>query len=845
MASAEHSLAQIRDELTRIEVQLRGLEQSGRPPADPATLTTALTTLDRCLDQLTPGDDLAVTRVWLASLRASALALGSDESAAVAAFDHAARLGSQLLTDVADPHARDALTDLTAVAGIDAAVLLLRSGAYPAAQARLDQVEARGQSGLGPTVMLALANARTAIELGLDRAGNGFRWAQVAAGLAQEHGGPGATTALVNLAEACARIGDPARARGLFTQVLTHPDRTAAEEGAARMGLARIALDEDVTLGAPALREVIQHAQQTRDAPLFSVAAIAVGWAAHATGQSDLARRWYAEAADTMADPATRATCAALIATTWTESDPAQARADRERARQLAQEASPQTRAVIDYQTGLHDLVTGERPEALAEVIAAALVMDAWRIDLPWGVPRQAWQLSGRAQTIATALDLAHDHRRPDLVAAISAHLAATLPEATALMLPPRVTVDGSDPLADIVRLARRRYGHALRDESRTIAALPEQPGVVDLIAVTRQDTYLCWRGPTGLHSARRPQAEVAPSLAVVISVSEAARHAPDDAVLLTPGKETGLMTDLGALLPAALVTDLREARLLRVRADGDLAVAPWGLLAVEPTGSTRVLDLVDVVSLAPYGLPVLPTESGSAGVLAVLDPQIPGMLADSVWGPVTTPGPARQALAERFGGDRPVGRADQDRCWWEAGLAQRPARLFYLGHAGAVRAADSGGTEPALHLCCTEELSGTAAVIGRHRPFTARDMARSGSIYPPRVALIACASADDARTRDAYGVAHTMLAHGAGLVTGTRWPLPTGQWFRDADLHPSSGIDPLTALALAVDQAHENQDPVAAVNRWQRACLNRWRAQGRADNSPITWGAVHTIVHP
>ena len=798
--------------LDRVNALLAQLEQ-GDAPVGTAEQVAAL------LGGLPADAESGALRVR-AELASAALALlTGDAEDALTRFDRAAGLCTT-----------DDLVQLGVSAQIDAATILIHSGALTEAHRRLDRATGDAQSGVAPAVALGLANAWTALAMRQGRPSTAFGWAEEAVRHGRTVGGSAATAALVNLAQVCAQIGDAARAGDLFRLVLTDPHRTTGDERTARFGLALLAPSD-----ASGLIEAAQAAQAVQDAPLFVEACQAVGWAAQRSGQLDVARAWFATAAATTPDPAILATSTALIAATWTGVDPARAASIREQARQHARTTSAETRVAIDHFTAL-DAARDDPATALPELLVTALVMDTWRLDLPWGLARAVWQGAERARGSDIALDLAHRLGRHDLVAGLAAHRAATLtPEGD---LPPRVTVAGLDPLAEAARLAVQRHGCPVRDEHTTVAAL-ECPAL-DLIAV---GTVLCWRRPDGLHSVRVDGAALAGPLAELLVAADAALTTPGSSALLDRESEAALMARLGALLlPEELLADLGTT--LRIRADGDLAVLPWGLLAL-PGGDTRLIERTEVLTLAPFGVHGTSTQPGH-GVVAVIDPRVPGVAADSPLGPVLGDhgGPliARLRTHELVGsGEVATGRTDQDRTWLAEALAAGPVRLLYLGHAGTVRTADGRGSVPALHLSCTASEPGEAAPVGRHRPWTARDLLDTVPHCPERVALLACSSGDDARTRDAYGLSHAMLARGSRLVTALRWPLPTGQWYRDGGVRAE--VDPLVRLTLAVDAAHESDDPVRVLGDWQREQLARWRADGALLDSPVGWAGVHTIV--
>ncbi|AFU00064.1 CHAT domain-containing protein [Nocardia brasiliensis] len=114
----------------------------------------------------------------------------------------------------------------------------------------------------------------------------------------------------------------------------------------------------------------------------------------------------------------------------------------------------------------------------------------------------------------------------------------------------------------------------------------------------------------------------------------------------------------------------------------------------------------------------------------------------------------------------------------------------------------------------------------------------------PSRVALIACEGGVDFRSAETFGLIMAALDAGAELVTTTRWVLPTDAAFR-ACLGLLPTRRPTTDLALHVDDAHNDPDPVAALTRWQRDQLRTWRDTGAVSCSPIVWAALTSTVAP
>ncbi|MFE3192682.1 hypothetical protein ACFXHA_26985 [Nocardia sp. NPDC059240] len=319
----------------------------------------------------------------------------------------------------------------------------------------------------------------------------------------------------------------------------------------------------------------------------------------------------------------------------------------------------------------------------------------------------------------------------------------------------------------------------------------------------------------------------------------------------------------------------------LRVQPSPRTAQLPWELLAPDP--DIRLVEIADVSALAPAGIVQAParvartwTSSRTQPVVAVLDPRVPGFRADSALGSVLgrmdAAAPLTELVAAHAAADRltpAVGdpleafrRTDLDRSWLSGALHAGAARLLYVGHVTAA-APESGRSESAtLHLSCTAASPGCAPAYRDHRPLSARDLLlgthalpagnghrdnpipRTGpEIWPipSRVALIACESGGDLRFAEPLGLVAAMLTGGAELVTAGRWPLPTDLAFhRLAGTAPTA--HPFQEAVCAIDAAHESEDPVTALNAWQRTHLAAWRDTGRIEHSPLIWAAFATV---
>lgn len=224
--------------------------------------------------------------------------------------------------------------------------------------------------------------------------------------------------------------------------------------------------------------------------------------------------------------------------------------------------------------------------------------------------------------------------------------------------------------------------------------------------------------------------------------------------------------------------------------------------------------------------------------------------------------------LAERIAGGRrtslsgihqPMGR-------WELreNLLENPGRWFYFGHVSATLDQpgsasvhlDDDGTEwglatpvnnAHLPLSALDLLLGTAAPeLGPsdREPAEQNQMGHTLWPMPPRVALIACESGVDYRSSETFGLVMAILSSGAEVLTTTRWTLPSDSAFSAIAGEPIA-CGPTTELALAVDDSHRADDPVAALARWQRTRLEQWRSDPGLVTSPITWASVATHLCP
>ena len=342
-------------------------------------------------------------------------------------------------------------------------------------------------------------------------------------------------------------------------------------------------------------------------------------------------------------------------------------------------------------------------------------------------------------------------------------------------------------------------------------------------------------------------------------TAAETRRDAVDRAIatgpFASPATERVLAHALGSQLLAApawqLLADcaVSPRAALFVSPSARLARVPWALLAMPGDDGLRLLDLVDVLMAAPPNIVNAPrTPAGWAGredrpPVLVLDPRVPGQRPDSPLGSVLGRPSPDNPLARHFGElmhrravlpgvATPVElfrRADAGRTWLAGLLAQSPSRLLYVGHATAADGDVGHADRAALHLA-------------DDRPLTASDLMSSKLPFPPRVALLACASGGDYQFDEATGLAAAMILCGAQLVTATLWSLPTAAGYRQFAPVSVKTVDPMAEAIIAVDNAHQRSDAGRAVNRWQREQMRRWR-DGDVTASPLYWAALVTFA--
>lgn len=414
---------------------------------------------------------------------------------------------------------------------------------------------------------------------------------------------------------------------------------------------------------------------------------------------------------------------------------------------------------------------------------------------------------------------------------------------------------------------------------------------VVQIRLADAGDLFMTWTwagGARGFGTGQGPAAEVDQAVRALADAlpgagdgAEGMRRAFDSGALAEHGSERRLARLLAeALWPEGLTAQIRQVSeragrpLVRIQPSPRVAQVPWELLAVDDD-DVRLVDLADVVTTAPASLrprnpaPATAQDTDTGPVVLVLDPRVPGFRADSPLGSVLGPpgsDPELLSLVQRHldaGSVVPsvatpaeaFRRTDLDRNWLSGVLRKGARRLMYVGHVSGAPVEGGQSEDGTLHLSCDAGTVGLAEPLRTHRPLSAKDLLL-GSLplradgepgariwpAPPRVALIGCESGGDLRFAESFGLATAMLHNGAELVTATRWVLPTSFAFHRLAQLPES-VRPLSEAIIAVDTAHEDEDPVRSLGGWQREQLDRWRADGRIEHSPLLWAAMTCIV--
>ncbi|WP_329263776.1 CHAT domain-containing protein [Streptomyces sp. NBC_01478] len=465
---------------------------------------------------------------------------------------------------------------------------------------------------------------------------------------------------------------------------------------------------------------------------------------------------------------------------------------------------------------------------------------------------------------------------------------------------PPKVRMSaqsgpGRVALQEYIAAAEFRYHRRIAHEDAVpfwiTDDLTNRP-VVQVRLADAGDLLMTWTwagGARGFGTGHGPGAEVDAAVQVLADALPAAgdgaegmRRAFDSGALASYDSERRLARVLAeALWPEQLTAQLRQVAeragrpLIRIQPSPRVAQVPWELLSVDDGTDVRLIDLADVVTTAPASLrprepaPATTPSSDTDPVVLVLDPRVPGFRADSPLGSVLGPPGSDPELVSLVRRRLDAGavvpsvatpaeafrRTDLDRDWLSGVLRKGARRLMYVGHVSGAPVEGGQSEDGTLHLCCAAGATGLAEPLRTHRPLSAKDLLLGslplradgepgGRIWPapPRVALIGCESGGDLRFAESFGLATAMLYNGAELVTATRWVLPTSFAFHQLARLPDS-VRPLSEAIIAVDAAHEDDDPVHSLGAWQREQLDRWRADGGVEHSPLLWAAMTCIV--
>ena len=305
----------------------------------------------------------------------------------------------------------------------------------------------------------------------------------------------------------------------------------------------------------------------------------------------------------------------------------------------------------------------------------------------------------------------------------------------------------------------------------------------------------------------------------------------------------------------------------LRITPSARLATVPWELLTIP--GGKRLLELATLAFKLPptihYRRPRRPDRT-------CIDPSLPPLRTIDPVVPAQTPflratiEAGRELVARRLGVDCAtyITREDLGRA-----LRAHPPRWLYFGHVSVPEPGIPGTA--GLHLSDPgvggmEAFGGTGhwyplghraltvvdLLVGTLEPswFTAARLPADPGLagvdiwpMPPRVALIACNSGADHTATEPLGLVAATQLLGAEFVTATRWSVPTDAAF--GTLRAYHDRLPTTEAVLAVDAAHEANDPIAALRTWQLGQLDEWQRTGDLGVTPLLFAALTTHHAP
>ncbi|WP_156888219.1 CHAT domain-containing protein [Microbacterium indicum] len=327
-------------------------------------------------------------------------------------------------------------------------------------------------------------------------------------------------------------------------------------------------------------------------------------------------------------------------------------------------------------------------------------------------------------------------------------------------------------------------------------------------------------------------------------------------AILGDLDREKELMTALAPLIPQGLAAEINHFLAeglwphLRIQPSRRLARVPWEALRVDE-GERMVHDL-DVSVLLPASVRNAPRrrrapEVPGGPVAAAISVEVPGRIPE-LGDVLRRDEPVIDGMFQALGGraiGSPHGALSRE------GLREAlagAARFVYAGHVTP----GVHGLDTAIHLTDGPGTAGRGSVVaGVHRPLTAADIVFDRWDVPARVALIGCASGGDAAYPDPTGLVAAMVARGARVVTSARWSLPTDvgiEWLASSSLGSQSteSSAPYRAFAgavIAASVAHDAEDPVHALNAWQRAQADAWERTGDPAHTPLIWAGLTTAL--
>lgn len=446
----------------------------------------------------------------------------------------------------------------------------------------------------------------------------------------------------------------------------------------------------------------------------------------------------------------------------------------------------------------------------------------------------------------------------------------------------------------------------AFRDLVRRKKPAVLEADPVDLLirSADMGDTYLSWRWLDDSETpyAERLDTEALDAALLVLDhalIAPIGDESPEDSVVRAMCD--GAFADVTAerllaeqLAQCVLPRQLRkqiEKRLadrvpirIRLTPSPRLARVPWELLSIDK--NLRLIEAAQIIYDPPSTvhaersrIPQSWAETSALPALFVIDPKLPARA--QAHGLTRTLDPAAEAQFKTMIDDHvaqgralrrdkviPVGGSVFREGLGKA-LRETPrSRFFYFGHVSSRpdepgsaalhlsdTASDLGLLEPLRRVEENGELAATH--VDDHRPLGALDLligtastqadGRPGhEIWPMpnRVALIACEGGADYRSAETFGLVVAMVNSGAELVTTTRWTLPTDHAFRVAAPELSKGHRPTSGLAMTVDAAHTDSDPVGVLRKWQCAQLDQWRKSGDLISTPLVWASLtHTVA--